>query len=128
VLQGKSVSFDDDIEGRLFDNWQFIDFHAITAAHPQFPEPAFALAALEEVPTQFKVASSLQLHGYNNPFMALPVTEAVCLDPLIPDGPRMTATSTFFNTTSGSMTARFQGTTTHRGNLSGMEDTAGFDS
>ena len=44
--------FDDHMPGRKFDNFQFVDFHSIIERRN--PETAFALAALMEVPEQYK--------------------------------------------------------------------------
>lgn len=55
--------FDDNIPDRIFDNFQFVNFTEIMAknlAHQQ-KEAAFALAALMEIPSQFKAAVNFNL-------------------------------------------------------------------
>lgn len=49
---------DEPIEGRLFDNFQFVDLQSIFGA--KFPDVAFALAVLQEIPSQY---SALRLLG-----------------------------------------------------------------
>eukprot|EP00250_Pteridium_aquilinum_P019924 c24626_g1_i6 orf=396-1598(+) len=55
--------FDDNIPERIFDNFQFVNFTEIMAKNmaPQQKEAAFALAALMEIPSQFKAAVNYNL-------------------------------------------------------------------
>lgn len=58
--------FDDKLPARDFDNFQFVNFTAIMAraATAQQKESAFALAALMEVPIQYKATMELGILGY----------------------------------------------------------------
>ncbi|CAL5402476.1 unnamed protein product [Camellia sinensis] len=55
--------FDDKVPDREFDNFQFVNFTAIMSkdATPSEKETAFALAALMEIPIQYKAAIELGL-------------------------------------------------------------------
>lgn len=57
--------FDDKIPAREFDNFQFVNFTSIMSKNksPAEKETAFALAALMEIPIQYKAASELGLLG-----------------------------------------------------------------
>ncbi|KAH9676931.1 RING-type domain-containing protein [Citrus sinensis] len=57
--------FDDKIPAREFDNFQFVNFTAIMSknATPSEKETAFALAALMEIPIQYKAAVELGIMG-----------------------------------------------------------------
>ncbi|XP_058112971.1 E3 ubiquitin-protein ligase RGLG1-like isoform X2 [Magnolia sinica] len=57
--------FDDNIHARSFDNFQFVNFTEIMAKNiPSFKkETEFALAALMEIPSQYKATIELQLLG-----------------------------------------------------------------
>jgi len=48
-VQEISRTFDDDIEDRLYDNWQFVEFHRVMKDNPETPEASFAIEALSEV-------------------------------------------------------------------------------
>ncbi|XP_078575010.1 uncharacterized protein LOC144861151 [Branchiostoma floridae x Branchiostoma japonicum] len=50
--------FDDNLPSRLFDNFQFVDFHQVRAT-AQNPDTAFAVQALMEIPDQFKATRQL---------------------------------------------------------------------
>eukprot|EP00163_Fabomonas_tropica_P018238 TRINITY_DN324_c0_g1_i4.p2 TRINITY_DN324_c0_g1~~TRINITY_DN324_c0_g1_i4.p2 ORF type:complete len:215 (-),score=62.27 TRINITY_DN324_c0_g1_i4:205-849(-) len=52
--------FDDGLPKRKFDNFQFVNYHEVTA-NAKFPEPAFAIAALQEIPDQYKEIRKLNL-------------------------------------------------------------------
>lgn len=58
--------FDDRIPARGFDNFQFVNFTAIMSKYGSSSEreSAFALAALMEVPIQYKAAAELGLLGH----------------------------------------------------------------
>ncbi|KAL1326794.1 E3 ubiquitin-protein ligase RGLG3 [Arachis ipaensis] len=54
--------FDDNIKHRLFDNFQFVNFTKIMSEkEASKKEAAFALAALMEIPIQYRIALNLQL-------------------------------------------------------------------
>lgn len=54
--------FDDNIPHRNFDNFQFVNFTSIMSKHMDIEkkETAFALAALMEIPFQYRLAQSFQ--------------------------------------------------------------------
>ncbi|CAH9070325.1 unnamed protein product [Cuscuta europaea] len=54
--------FDDNIPHRNFDNFQFVNFTSIMSKHMDIEkkEAAFALAALMEIPFQYRLSQSLQ--------------------------------------------------------------------
>ncbi|KAL2335250.1 hypothetical protein Fmac_016463 [Flemingia macrophylla] len=60
--------FDDNIPARAFDNFQFVNFTEIMSKNipPSRKEAAFALAALMEIPSQYKAAIELNLLGRRN--------------------------------------------------------------
>ncbi|WVZ24570.1 hypothetical protein V8G54_003114 [Vigna mungo] len=55
--------FDDSIAQRLFDNFQFVNFTKIMSENKDASkkEAAFALAALMEIPIQYRITQNLQL-------------------------------------------------------------------
>ncbi|XP_004502961.1 E3 ubiquitin-protein ligase RGLG3 isoform X2 [Cicer arietinum] len=55
--------FDDNITGRLFDNFQFVNFTKIMSENTEASkkEAAFALAALMEIPYQYRAAQNIQI-------------------------------------------------------------------
>ncbi|CAA0824526.1 E3 ubiquitin-protein ligase RGLG2 [Striga hermonthica] len=57
--------FDDNIPSRDFDNFQFVNFTEIMSknAHQSRKETEFALAALMEIPSQYKATMELNLLG-----------------------------------------------------------------
>ncbi|GMY36568.1 E3 ubiquitin-protein ligase RGLG2-like [Fagus crenata] len=57
--------FDDNIPSRTFDNFQFVNFTEIMLKHipASKKETDFALAALMEIPSQYKATMDLQLLG-----------------------------------------------------------------
>ncbi|KAL2320188.1 hypothetical protein Fmac_029157 [Flemingia macrophylla] len=57
--------FDDNFPARAFDNFQFVNFSEIMSKNipPSRKEAAFALAALMEIPSQYKAAIELNLLG-----------------------------------------------------------------
>ncbi|KAM6563432.1 hypothetical protein CsatB_023430 [Cannabis sativa] len=58
--------FDDNIPQRSFDNFQFVNFNKIMSENtePSKKETAFALAALMEIPIQYRATQSLDI-AYN---------------------------------------------------------------
>ncbi|KAK7338630.1 hypothetical protein VNO77_19251 [Canavalia gladiata] len=61
----KMKEFDDNIPARAFDNFQFVNFTEIMSKSipSSRKEAAFALAALMEIPSQYKAAIELNLLG-----------------------------------------------------------------
>ncbi|KAL5188594.1 E3 ubiquitin-protein ligase RGLG3 [Glycine soja] len=59
--------FDDNITQRLFDNFQFVNFTKITSENKDASkkEAAFALAALMEIPIQYRITQNLQIANEN---------------------------------------------------------------
>ncbi|KAA8548164.1 hypothetical protein F0562_004575 [Nyssa sinensis] len=57
--------FDDNIPARAFDNFQFVNFTEIMSKHvsPSRKETEFALAALMEIPSQYKATIELEILG-----------------------------------------------------------------
>lgn len=57
--------FDDNMPARAFDNFQFVNFTELMSKNipPSRKEAAFALAALMEIPSQYKAAIELNLLG-----------------------------------------------------------------
>lgn len=53
--------FDNKLTQRVFDNFQFVDFHKTKEANKRFPHAAVARAALSAIPEQFKAIQKLQL-------------------------------------------------------------------
>ncbi|KAH9717348.1 E3 ubiquitin-protein ligase RGLG3 [Citrus sinensis] len=66
--------FDDNIPQRAFDNFQFVNFTKIMSENKETSkkEAAFALAALMEIPLQYK--ATLSLHSVNGELVAGPRT------------------------------------------------------
>lgn len=56
--------FDDCLPNRKFDNFQFVDYHAVTSK-VKHPDANFALHALMEIPLQYKTIRKL---GYISEF------------------------------------------------------------
>ncbi|XP_042519998.1 E3 ubiquitin-protein ligase RGLG4 [Macadamia integrifolia] len=58
--------FDDQLPARKFDNFQFVNFTDIMSKNvsPSEKETAFALAALMEIPIQYKATMELGIHGH----------------------------------------------------------------
>ncbi|THU44437.1 hypothetical protein C4D60_Mb02t07360 [Musa balbisiana] len=82
--------FDDNIPSRAFDNFQFVNFTEIMSRNipASRKETEFALAALMEIPSQYKATIDLQLLGRRRG-----VTERVCLPP--PSRNRYSRSSSF---------------------------------
>ncbi|KAJ6397837.1 hypothetical protein OIU77_018783 [Salix suchowensis] len=59
--------FDDNIPQRAFDNFQFVNFTKIMSDNTEASkkETAFALAALMEIPLQYRATQTLQCASYN---------------------------------------------------------------
>ncbi|CAL9050553.1 unnamed protein product [Musa banksii] len=70
--------FDDNIPSRAFDNFQFVNFTEIMSRNisASRKETEFALAALMEIPSQYKATIDLQLLGQRRG-----VPDRVCLPP-----------------------------------------------
>ncbi|KAL9393447.1 hypothetical protein Peur_012732 [Populus x canadensis] len=60
--------FDDNIPQRAFDNFQFVNFTKIMSENTETSkkETAFALAALMEIPFQYRATQTLQRANYNS--------------------------------------------------------------
>ena len=64
ILRHRMEEFDDGLPERLFDNFQFVDFHKTVSSCPeQYKETNFSLAALMEIPTQYKYIKKFGLLG-----------------------------------------------------------------
>ncbi|MQM12955.1 hypothetical protein Taro_045876 [Colocasia esculenta] len=89
--------FDDNIPARTFDNFQFVNFTEITLRNiPQSRKEAeFALAALMEIPAQYKAAVDLQLLGRQRGILS-----KRCLPPPTPSNGSTNQTSTSPRTSS----------------------------
>ncbi len=55
--------FDDNLPERAFDNFQFVNYSKVTAENTSNPGVAFAVAALQEIPEQFKAIVKLGYIG-----------------------------------------------------------------
>jgi hypothetical protein len=51
--------FDDNLPERAFDNFQFVNFSKVVAESKENPDVQFAIAALQEIPEQFKAIRKL---------------------------------------------------------------------
>ncbi|KAH7826672.1 putative E3 ubiquitin-protein ligase RGLG2 [Monocercomonoides exilis] len=56
---GTMETFDDRVPHRKFDNFQFVAFHPLRKKYCETFAPAFAIAALQEVPDQYKAIRKL---------------------------------------------------------------------
>ncbi|WJX34704.1 E3 ubiquitin-protein ligase rglg3, variant 2 [Trifolium repens] len=89
--------FDDNITGRLFDNFQFVNFTKIMSENTEASkkETEFALAALMEIPFQFRAAQNIQLTNsepvhYQHKRPLPPPKEVIDHDNAFTATPRMT--------------------------------------
>ncbi|CAI0374237.1 unnamed protein product [Linum tenue] len=84
--------FDDNIPARAFDNFQFVNFTSIMSKniHSSKKEAEFALAALMEIPSQYKATLELQLLGCRK---ATPPTTKRPRPPPVPYSRNMLVTS-----------------------------------
>ncbi|KAK7350902.1 hypothetical protein VNO77_09944 [Canavalia gladiata] len=89
--------FDDNITERLFDNFQFVNFTKIMSENTEASkkEAAFALAALMEIPFQYRAAQNIQLtdresvrHQHKRPLP--PPNEVIDHDNALMAVPRLT--------------------------------------
>ncbi|MED6184466.1 E3 ubiquitin-protein ligase rglg3 [Stylosanthes scabra] len=85
--------FDDNIPERLFDNFQFVNFTKIMSENTDESkkETAFALAALMEIPFQYRVAQNIQLNNdspvYHHKRPLPPPKEVIAHDNAVPPVP-----------------------------------------
>ncbi|KAJ6899981.1 hypothetical protein NC652_026200 [Populus alba x Populus x berolinensis] len=72
--------FDDKIPAREFDNFQFVNFTAIMSKNATISEKetAFALAALMEIPLQYKAAVEFGMIGIPNALTTLFCIPSIC--------------------------------------------------
>ncbi|KAL1301126.1 hypothetical protein AAHE18_18G229900 [Arachis hypogaea] len=88
--------FDDNITERLFDNFQFVNFTKIMSENTEASkkETAFALAALMEIPFQYRVAQNMQLNNdspvYHHKRPLPPPKEVIDHDNAVPMIPPVT--------------------------------------
>ncbi|CAL0327747.1 unnamed protein product [Lupinus luteus] len=89
--------FDDNITERLFDNFQFVNFTKIMSENTKSSkkEAAFALAALMEIPFQYRAVQNIQLsnreptsHQHKRPLP--PPKEVIDHDNAVLTAPRLT--------------------------------------
>ncbi|XP_019437213.1 PREDICTED: E3 ubiquitin-protein ligase RGLG1 isoform X2 [Lupinus angustifolius] len=88
--------FDDNITERLFDNFQFVNFTKIMSENTKASkkEAAFALAALMEIPFQYRAVQNIQLtkepisHQHKRPLP--PPKEVIDHDNAVLTAPRVT--------------------------------------
>ncbi|KAH7824825.1 putative copine-like protein [Monocercomonoides exilis] len=57
---GTMETFDDRVPKRIFDNFQFVAFHNLKKRYIENFAPAFAVAALQEIPDQYKAIRKLK--------------------------------------------------------------------
>ncbi|XP_076885817.1 E3 ubiquitin-protein ligase RGLG2-like [Bidens hawaiensis] len=114
--------FDDNIPARAFDNFQFVNFTEIMSKNTNASrkETEFALAALMEIPTQYKATLELNLLGATRGN----AIDRVSLPPPRYGGPKRPARSTSFQPTPTSFvkkemsaSASFGGSSTSDKNL-----------
>lgn len=58
---GLMEEWDDKLPTRRFDNLQFVNYARIMALQPQHRDSTFAIAALQEIPEQYKAIQRLKL-------------------------------------------------------------------
>ncbi|KAK7282296.1 hypothetical protein RIF29_10959 [Crotalaria pallida] len=98
--------FDDNITERLFDNFQFVNFTKIMSENTEASkkEAAFALAALMEIPFQYRAVQNIQLtkesisHQHKRPLP--PPKEVIDHDNAVLTAPRLTNFESFEPTAS----------------------------
>ncbi|GAB4848055.1 E3 ubiquitin-protein ligase rglg2 [Ancistrocladus abbreviatus] len=88
--------FDDNIPDRDFDNFQFVNFTQIMSknVNPSRKETEFALAALMEIPSQYKATIELNLLGKRRGSSP----ERVCLPPPMYNAPSFGGSKPFRST------------------------------
>ncbi|GAB4847904.1 E3 ubiquitin-protein ligase rglg2 [Ancistrocladus abbreviatus] len=88
--------FDDNIPARDFDNFQFVNFTQIMSknANPSRKETEFALAALMEIPSQYKATIELSLLGKRRGSSP----ERFALPPPMNNAPSFSSSRTFRST------------------------------
>ena len=64
-------TFDDNVPGRRFDNFQFLNFHSVENMAPRLRDTEFARRAFMEIPIQYVAIRRLRL-------LNRPTSESAC--------------------------------------------------